>query len=158
MRIVKLIFLLISVFFGMNSLFAQRHIESSKIVKIEQEGDSIFCREKELLFEVLNFEFDSCNFYNNRFSVTFELVNQTNQTFFLNPNYISWYDTNSLRASGSTMEVLKPDQSIRIKLESIPYSKRRMNSPGSLLLLDNKKEWRIPMRLKQESSKVIHCN
>ncbi|WP_343633618.1 hypothetical protein [Fluviicola sp.] len=140
-----------------NSLFAQRNIESPKVVVIEQKGDSVFCREKEVLLEVLDFEFDSCNFYYNKFILTFQLVNQTTKTFFLNPHFISWYDTNSLRETGSSMEKLEPGGTVLIKLESIPYAKKRMNSPGRILLLSDKKEWTIPMRLKQESSKVIHC-
>lgn len=157
MNYVVLNFCLFVFLFGANSLVAQRKIDSPKVVAIEQAGDSIFCREKELLFEVLDFEFDSCNFSNNKFILKFQLINRTDQTFFLDPNYISWYDTNSLRATGRVMEKLSPGQSVRINLESIPYAKKRMNSPGKFLLLHDKQEWYIPMRLKQESAKVKGC-
>jgi len=140
-----------------NSANAQRKIESSKTILIEQEGDSLFCRKKETLFEVLDFEFDSCHFSNNSFSVTFQLINQTKQLLFVDPCYISWYDTNSLRGKGNKLEIVKPGQSVVITLESVPYSKKRMNSPGKLLVLYDAKELSVPIRLKQESSRIKHC-
>lgn len=157
MKQIFLRFILFTFLFESNTLFAQRKIESSKVLIIEQEGDSVFCREKETLFEVLDFEFDSCNFYNNRFSLTFSLINKTKRTLFLDPGYISWYDTNSLRPKGNDIRVLKPDESLLITLESIPYAKKRMNSPGRMRIADEKKEIEVSIRLKQESSKVIHC-
>ena len=157
MKQIRLIILLVSFLSGTHLLFAQRKIESPEILMIEQEGDSLFSREKEMLFEVLDFEFDSCDFYNNRFLLTFSLINKTKETLFINPNYISWYDTHSLNPVSYHKQAVKPGESIRIRLESVPYSKKRMNSPGELLILYQKKELHIPMRLKQESSKVNHC-
>jgi hypothetical protein len=143
--------------FGIHSVCAQRKIESPKVVLVEQEGDSIFCREKEISFEVLDFEFDSCNFSKNSYSLTFQLMNRTKQTLFLDPNYMTWYDSNYLRAKGHDFQAVKPGQTTWITLESVSYAKKRMNSPGKLLLLYDKKEVYIPIRLKQESSKVIPC-
>jgi len=147
-------FVLFVLLSGINTVLAQRKIESPKVIVIEQEGDSIFCMERELLFEVLDFEFDSCHLSNNKFALTFKLINKTKQVLFVDPCYVSWYDTNYLRAKGSDLKAVKPEESILITLESIPYGKRRMNSPGKLLILHEKKELYIPMRLKQESSKI----
>lgn len=157
MKYMVLPVILIGTLFGSNSLFAQRKIESPKVVDIEQEGDSIFYREKEIIFEVLDFEFDSCNFYRNNYSLTFQLINRTKYTLFLNSNYVTWYDSNYLLANDLGFKMLKPEQSIWITLESFSYAKRRMNSPGKLLLLYHEKEVSIPIRLKQESSKIIPC-
>jgi hypothetical protein len=155
MKYCLILFLLFS---ATNSAFSQRKIKSSKTLVLEQEGDSVFCREKETCFEVLDFEFDSCNFNNNKFSVTFLFINKTKYPFLLNPTYISWYDTNNLRPKGHDMQAVKPNQSILITLESIPYAKKRMNSPGRLQIrYGEKRELEIPIRLKHESSKVIHC-
>lgn len=142
---------------GIHSVYAQRKIESPEVVEVEQEGDSIFYREKEISFEVLDFEFDSCNFYRNNYSLVFQLINRTKHRLFLNSNFVTWYDTNYLDAKDLGYKMLKPGQSIWITLESFPYSKRRMNSPGKLLLLYDEKEVYIPIRLKQESSKIIPC-
>ncbi|MGV3609318.1 MAG: hypothetical protein ACO1N0_00105 [Fluviicola sp.] len=142
---------------GINTSYAQRKIASSKVVVVEQEGDSVFCREQELVFEVLDFEFDSCSFNKNSYSLAFQLINRTKQTLFLDPVYMTWYDSNYLRAKGSDFKSLKPDQTIWITLESVCYAKKQMNSPGKLLLLYDKKEVYISMRLKHKSSKVIRC-
>ncbi|WP_430402462.1 hypothetical protein [Fluviicola sp.] len=152
-----LILILLDFFLATNAAFAQRKIESPKTIVLEQEGDSVFCKEKETRFEVLDFEFDSCNFSNNRFFLTFLFVNRTEYVVFLNPTYISWYDTNSLRPKDYNIQAVKSGQSIVVTLESIPYAKKRMNSPGQLHIRYEEKELEIPIRLKQESSKVIYC-
>ncbi|TSJ47623.1 hypothetical protein [Fluviicola chungangensis] len=149
---------LLSFLLGVKTACAQRKIESSRIVLVEEAGDSLFCREQEVLFEVLDFEFDSCALSKNRFFVTFRLLNKTRKVLFVDPDYISWYDTNSLRAKGKQMQAVNPGEAIVITLESIPYGKRRMNSPGKLLVLYGQKELFIPIRLKQEYPKVIHCS
>ncbi|MNK12864.1 hypothetical protein D3C87_309420 [compost metagenome] len=153
----RLLFIFCVFLLVITASYAQRRIESPKVVFIEQEGDSVFCREKEICFEVLDFEFDSCNFYNNRFFVSFRLVNKTDQPVLLSRSYISWYDTHSLRPTGSSQELLRPNQSTKITLESVPYLKKKMNSPGNLQVFYGEKELKVPMRLKQESSKVKHC-
>lgn len=151
--LVLLLFLL-----GIKMAYTQRQIESSRVVIVEEAGDSLFCREQEVLFEVTDFEFDSCALSKNRFFVTFRLLNQTGKVLFVDPGYISWYDTNSLRAKGKQMQAVNPGEAIVITLESVPYGKRCMNSPGKLLVLYDKKELHIPMRLKQEYPKVIKCS
>lgn len=157
MKNIRILFVCIVFLSGITFSQAQRRIESPKVVFIEQEGDSLFCRDQEVCFEVLDFEFDSCNFYNNRFFVSFKLINKTNYSVLLSKSYISWYDTSSLRPIGSSQQVLKPGQLTLITLESVPYSKRKMNSPGILQVFYGEKELKIPIRLKQESVKVKHC-
>jgi hypothetical protein len=142
---------------AVNILSDQRQIESPKVMVIEQEGDSVFCREMEFCFEVLDFEFDSCNLGSNRFFVNFRFINKTKQTLLLNPRYISWYDTNSLRPKGYNVQAVQSGESIFVTLESIPYGKRRMNSPGRFEIRYGEKTLEIPIRLKQESSNIIHC-
>lgn len=157
MKLIVLILILFGFFFARNSAFAQRKLESPKVMVIEQEGDSVFFREKETCFEVLDFDFDSCNFSNNRFFLNFRFINKTKYTLFLNPTYISWYDTNSLRPKDYTIQAVKSGESIWVTLESIPYGKKRMNSPGMLNIRYGERVIEIPIRLKQETSKVIHC-
>lgn len=157
MKTIRLICALAVVLSATTNLNAQRRIESPKVVLIEQKGDSVFCREHEIRFDVLDFEFDSCNFYNNRFFVSFRLVNKTEQPLLVHQSFISWYDTHSLRPTGSSQEMLRPGESAVITLESVPYLKKKMISPGDLLIVCGGKELKVPMLLKQESAKVKHC-
>lgn len=151
----KTIFLLFLVLTGTLPVFSQgteRIIDSKKIIVVSERHDSLFCDTDLLNFEVSDFVFDSCNFYANKFSVTFRVHNQTKQALHVPHEYKSWYDNSQLRSSGSDSRFIQPGEQAVITLKCIPYHRPRMTSYGEFLLYFKGQEFRFPMVLKYVSA------
>ena len=142
----------ILLFIAINSLFygfSQQHavFDSHQIIEIREKKDSVFF-DRAFDFELKNFVFDSCNYSNNSFRVTFEIYNKTKQAFISpNSSFISWYDAVGFTDYNQIPLLIKPDEKKTVILEIVPHHKTRMNNRGDLKGTWDGKELHLPMRV-----------
>lgn len=111
-------------------------------------GDSahLYCLQQTIDLAVLDWAYDSCDYYQNRFNVTFQVRNETNETLVCDKNHIVWYDAgSSIRSSGSI--AVSPGETKTFTIEVIPYHKWKMNALGQFSIQTTTSQILIPMRL-----------
>lgn len=133
-------------------------LKNPTVFTIGGEAGHLYCLQQNMEMEVAEWAYDSCNFYQNRFNVYFEVHNASTEKLILRTYYIIWYDASGdIRPSGSNIHVLEPGKTTTIKIEVIPYHRWKMNSWGQFSVNTDQGELLIPMRLKTQCTSKKCC-
>ncbi len=121
-------------------------LKNPVVYQIGGEPGHLYCLQQTVDLEVKEWAYDSCDYYQNRFNVTFQVRNETNESLICDKNLIVWYDAgSSIRSSGSV--VLAPGETGTFTIEVIPFHKWKMNARGEFRITAGESELLIPMKL-----------
>jgi hypothetical protein len=121
-------------------------LKNPVIFQIGGEPGHLYCLQQSIDLEVKEWAYDSCDHYQNRFNVTFQVHNETKESLICSKNHIVWYDAgSSIRSSGNV--VLAPGEIRTFTIEVIPYHKLKMNALGQFSIQTDKSQLLIPMKL-----------